>query len=95
MDIELLGAAVVAAFVVMRLVESIVKPIWERVGLDPFWLVYVAMAIGAGLAWFTAINAFPIFSPVNPLVGRILTCLVIGLGPSFIFDLLDGPSPTE
>jgi len=92
MNIELLGAAIVAAFVVMRLIETVVKPLWARAGLDPFWLCYVSLVIGGALGWFTAINAFPVFSPIEPIVGRIVTCLFIGLGPSAIYDMIDGPS---
>ena len=89
MDIEQLGAAIAAAFVVYKLVEAVIEPIWTRYLLDRFWLLYIALAIGAPLGWFTGINALPVFG-VAPVVGRVLTCLVIGLGPSFIHDLTDG-----
>ncbi|MBM3187681.1 MAG: hypothetical protein FJZ90_03055 [Chloroflexi bacterium] len=89
MDIEQLGAAIAAAFVVYKLVEAVIEPIWTRYLLDRFWLLYIALAIGAPLGWYTGINALPVFG-VSPVVGRILTCLVIGLGPSFIHDLTDG-----
>jgi len=88
MDISQLGAAIVAAFIIMKLVDAVIKPAWERLGLDSFWLLYVALVIGAGLGWFTGINALPVFG-VTPLIGRVLTCLLIGLGPSFIYDLVD------
>jgi len=91
MDVEQLGAAIVAAFVVYKLIDAVVTPLWERAGLDKFWLLYVALVVGAPLGWFTGINAFPVFG-VAPVVGRVLTCLVIGLGPSFIHDLQDGPA---
>jgi len=89
MDIEQLGAAIAAAFVVYKLVEAVIEPIWTRYLLDRFWLLYIALAIGAPLGWYTGINALPVFG-VAPVVGRVLTCLVIGLGPSFIHDLTDG-----
>ena len=92
MDIEQLGAAVAAAFVIYKLVGAVVTPLWERYGLDAFWLAYIALAIGAPLAWFTGINALPVFG-VAPVVGRVLTCLIIGLGPSFIYDMLDQEPP--
>ena len=45
---------------------------------------------------FTGINAFPVFAEAA-LVGRLMTCAVIALGPSFIYDLVDKtpalPSP--
>jgi hypothetical protein len=88
MDMPALGTAIVAAFVIMRLTEAIIKPLWLRLNLDAFWLLYATLAIGAALGWFTGLNGFPLF-PVSPLLGRLLTCLVIGLGPSFIYDLVD------
>ena len=87
MNVEQLGVAIVAAFVVMQIVDALVKPVWERYSLDAFWYRYVALAIGAPLGWFTEINALPVFT--NAVIGRVLTCLVIGLGPSFIHDLVD------
>jgi len=91
MDFELLGAAAIAAFVIMRVVDALIKPFFERYELDKFWLQYIAAGIGAPLGWFTGINAFPVFATA-PMVGRVITCLVIGLGPSFIYDLTDTSS---
>ena len=91
MNVELLGVAVMASFVIMKLIEAIVSPLWDRLGWDRFWLLYVGLAIGAGVGWFTGLNCFPVFAE-SPLLGRVLTTLVIGLGPSFIYDIVDGPS---
>jgi len=88
MDMEAIGAALVAAIVLMRVVETIVKPFFEKYGLDRFWLAYITLLLGGVLAWFTGLNALPVFA-VSSAVGRVLTCLIIGLGPSFIYDLLD------
>jgi len=90
MNIEILGVAVAAAWVLMKLVEAIISPLWDRFKLDRFWLLYVALAIGAPLGWFTGLDAFPVFAQA-PVIGRVLTALVIGLGPSTIWDMLDGP----
>ncbi len=90
MDIEVLGVAIAAAWVLMKIIEAIISPLWERFELDRFWLLYVGLVIGGALGWFTGLNAFPVFVEA-PLIGRVLTALVIGLGPSFIWDLLDGP----
>jgi len=88
-NLEALVAALAGAWVIMRLIDALVKPLWEKFGLDKFWLQYVAIAIGGPLAWFTGINALPGFSVVVPVVGRVMTCLVIALGPSFLYDLVD------
>lgn len=88
MDLAQLGAAIVAAFVIERLIDALVKPIWEHFALDKFWLLYVGAIGGGALAWATGLNALPVFG-VSPVVGRVLTCLVVGLGSSFIYDLVD------
>ena len=88
MNLEMMATALVAAWVIEMVVGALVKPAWERAGLDKFWLLYVVAVIAAPLAWFTGINALPVFADA-PVVGRVLTCLVIALGPSFIWDLVD------
>lgn len=88
MDLGALGAALVAAFVIERIVDAIVSPLFDKLGWDRFWLLYVAWAVGSGLAWATGLNALPVFAEV-PAVGRVLTCMVVGLGSSFIYDLVD------
>lgn len=93
MDLGKLAALIVVAWLVSRIVEVVVKPLWLRYKLDLFWLAYVAIPLGvlAGLA--TAVNAFPVFDRW-PVVGRGLSVLVVGLGPSFIYDLFDKqPTP--
>ena len=87
MNLEQLGLAIVAAWVCMRLIEAIVKPLWAKAGLDAFYLTYVALVLGTGFGYATGLAAFPVIQIA--LVNRIVTCLVIGLGPSFIYDLID------
>ena len=89
MDIGQFGAAIVAAFVVMRIIDQVFKPVWARLKWDSFWYPYLALGLGSALGWYTGINALPVFG-VAPIVGRVLTCLTIGLGPSFLFDLVKG-----
>jgi len=88
MDLGVFGAAIVAAFVVERLVAALITPVYEHTGWDRFSLIYVAWGIGSALAWATGLNALPVFAAA-PVVGRILTCMVVGLGSSFIYDLVD------
>jgi len=82
-------AVVIAAFmatVANRLVAGLVTPIWEKLNLDKFWLMYVAWAVGGGLVWITHVNVFADFVP-DPLTGQILTALVSGGGANIIHDL--------
>jgi len=92
MDLEALAAMVVAALIITAVVEAIIKPIWERLKLDKFWILYVILISGSALGWFTELNGFPIFK--EEVIGRVLSSLAIGLGPSFIYDnFLDNETP--
>lgn len=104
MDTEALLGLVVLSFVIKQLIESLVKPVVEiinlylageaqaaRARIIAQWPFYLGVGIGAPLLWFTGVNALPAFHP--PEIGRVLTCLAAGLGPSFIFDLVKKPEP--
>lgn len=88
MDVEILGTAAMVAFVLMQVIEAIIKPAWDKAKWDRFYLFYVAIAIGSTVGWWTGLNAFPVFVEA-PIVGRVLTVLGMGLGPSFIYNLVD------
>ena len=95
-DYEVVAAVIVAAFVIAKLVEALkepVRPWWDSL---PDWgrasTQYVVLVVGAGLVWFTGLNALPGFSVVWPPLGRILTCLAGGFGPTFVYDMwMDRP----
>ena len=88
MNYESLALAIIAAWILEQLVDKLLKPAWEKFNLDLFWLGYVAVAVGAFGGWATGLNALPVFVAM-PLVGRVLTCLIIGAGSTFIYDLQD------
>jgi hypothetical protein len=88
MDFAVLGTLAIVAWLVYKIMDAAIKPAWLKARLDPFWLVYVAVVLGAPLGWATGANAFPIFT-AWPVVGRILSASIVGFGPSFIYDLMD------
>lgn len=88
MSFEALAVLAVVALLLSKFVDAAIKPFWDKLRLDHFYLLYVALALGAPLGLATGINAFPIFTEW-PVVGRGLSALVVGLGPSFIYDLAD------
>jgi hypothetical protein len=104
MNWGMLGQAVVAAIIIAVIIDKVFKPLFEAASLPAgerwpavakLWPFYTALIVGAALAWFTGLQIFTLFEAA-PVVGRILTCLVIGLGPSVLHDLgqavLDGLS---
>ncbi len=88
MDLSGLSTLFIVAWLLYRIVEAAIKPAWERAKLDPFWLQYVAIALGIPLGLATGVNAFPVFAKW-PVVGFALSAGIVGFGPSFIYDLLD------
>jgi len=102
MDFELLAQAVFVAYVLMQFTNSLVKPVIEIVNTalegEPvkalileLWPMYVTVAIAGSIGWFARFNLLPMFDP--DVIGRVLTAIGIGLGPSFIYDLTDKPTP--
>lgn len=92
-DLTQLGAALVmAAFlatVINRLVEMLIKPVFERYGWDNFWLMYVSWFAGTALVLLTNIDIFYFVDWRYPVVGTILTGIVAGGGANFIHDMFD------
>jgi hypothetical protein len=85
----LLAMAAFLATVTNRLVEGLIKPVFDKFKWDKFWLMYVAWVIGAALVFATGINLFPgVF--VYPVIGQVLTALVAGGGANLLNDLFDG-----
>ena len=83
---ELLAFAFVLSVVVEALVEYFVgTPMNKIPKLAPYkWaLMYVALGVGIGLAWFFQIDLFAIGFKIEPSsVGMILTGVLIGSGSS-------------
>lgn len=99
-NFEALVAVALAAWVIARLIEALKAPVKDAYEAAPKWVrvsvQYGAIALGAGLAWFTALNMFPGFSAVWPPLGRIMTCIGAGLGPSWVYDTwMDRPKQPE
>jgi hypothetical protein len=58
------------------------KTVTLLVDLKP---LYVTTAAGLCIAQYTELNLLPVFP--SAAIGRLLTDIAIGLGPSFIHDL--------
>jgi hypothetical protein len=77
------------AIVNQKIIDYLAEPVRKRYpAIDLWWLVYVALASGAALAWFAGVNLFIDYVP-DPLAGRIVTCLLVGGGSSLIHDIFD------
>ena len=87
---ELLTIASFLVGATNRIIEHLVKPIFDKFSLDKFWLAYVSLAIGGGLVWLSTVNLFAAYLP-DPIVGRVLTAIVAGGGATLLHDVFDGP----
>jgi hypothetical protein len=76
------------ATVANRLVTGLVTPLFDKMKLDHFYLIYVAWAIGGILVWVTHVNIFEGMAP-DPLTGQILTAIVAGGGANMLHDLFN------
>jgi len=95
-----------AAFLIVvsnRLVEGLIKPLFERLGWDTFWLMYVSWGVGGLLVGLGEIDLFVTVLPAlvwgifpGHVVGIVLSALVAGGGANLVNDLLKslgGPKP--
>ena len=80
-----IAVVVFMSVVANRLIDALVKPIYEKYQWDHFSLKYVSWVFGAGMVWFTGVNLFAGLVP--DLAGLILTAVVAGGGSNFIYDL--------
>ena len=87
-----------AAFLIVvsnRLVEGLIKPLFERLGWDSFWLMYVSWGVGGLLVALGEIDLFATVLPAviwgvlpGHVVGIVLSALVAGGGANLVNDLL-------
>jgi uncharacterized BrkB/YihY/UPF0761 family membrane protein len=84
-----LTIAIFLAVVANRIIEAFVAPLKnEFPEIDFWWLIYVAWVVGGLLSWFAGVNLFAPFVPtLDPLIGRVLTAVVVGGGSNLLADL--------
>lgn len=85
------AVVVVLAFALInnRIIEMIVKPLWDKAVEKWKWdnslLIYIALATGAILSVAADLNVFT--EIVSPLVGKALTAIMLGGGANLINDI--------
>lgn len=87
--------ALFLSLLVNRIVEGMAQPIrkqWPNLSL--WWLIYVAWIIGGILAFAANINLVPDLFP-DPLVGRIVSSVIIGGGANLIKSIFNALEPKQ
>ncbi len=95
LDTEALLGLALLVFVVRQTVEKFIKPIidkqpdesWGQL-IGKVWPFYLSFATAGLVAWFSELNALPIFS--NAVIGRAVSCCAAAHGPSFLHDVCSG-----
>ena len=64
------------------------KPLEQASPHTPrWWLIYVSLALGTALGWFSEVNLFEGLIPV--LVGRIVTSALVGGGLQIVHAVVN------
>ena len=85
MTLANVAVAMLIAFVVEVLVEHFVGAPLEKKApqVDRWFLIYVVLVAAGAVTWFAGVNLFEGVL-AGALLGRILTCLVIGGGSQLL-----------
>lgn len=86
-DLGALPTAFFLAVLVNRLIAYFLTPLVEHQGWNKTFLMYAAALLGFALAMLAEVNLLPLIFP-NPLVGRIVTGVIVGGGANLIHDVI-------
>lgn len=93
--ISVLAGLVFLSIVVSKLIDWFIKPVFTKFNWDTWWLTYVALVIGGLIGWATEMNAFALLIPKYIWLGRLLTSVACGGGPTLLFDIIDKGQPAR
>ncbi|MCA9942842.1 MAG: hypothetical protein KC449_05150 [Anaerolineales bacterium] len=86
---DMLALALLLAVANTKVIDYFAEPAKKKYpGVDFWWLIYVALLTGAGIAWFSGVNLFADLI-AHALVGRVLSAVLVGGGSSLIHDVFD------
>ena len=98
-DTGVLQMVLVASVVLAQIWDALIAklPFWKRLSdLGRELGGYAIMLINGALIWSTGFDMLPGFGVGWPLLGRLLTCVVGGIGPHAVYGLLmDKSKPTD
>lgn len=92
---ELLAIAMFLAVVGNRLTEALIVPIFDRLKIDKFWLLYVSWVVSGAIVAVSGVNLFPVSIMPDPIAGRILTIIIAGGGSNFLADIFSAVSASK
>jgi hypothetical protein len=88
---ETLAIGLFLAAVNTKVIDYLAEPVRRRYPkLDMWWLLYVAAVTGFAISWLAGVNLFGDFI-ADPVLGRVLSGVLVGGGSSLIHDVFDRP----
>ena len=90
-DAQVLGIVIGFMVLANRLVAALITPLFEKLDIDRFWLMYVSWLFAGVMVWLSGANLFAALIP-NALIGQVLTAIVAGGGGNLLHDLTDQKS---
>jgi hypothetical protein len=84
------ASAAFLALVNERLVGALLTPLFDKFGLDKFYLMYVAWVTGGVLCYFSGLDLFADAVPnLAPIARLVLTAVAVGGGSNLLHDIFD------
>ena len=93
--LEVFAQLLILSIVTTKLIDWFIKPVFLKLKWDTWWLTYVSLVIGGLVGWATGLNAFPGFLPQWIWLGRVITAIAFGGGPTLLFDLTNNGKPAR
>ncbi len=88
---QLALTAVFLVAVVNKVVDGLIKPLFDKYEWDKFPIMYIAWALGGVVVGLSNINLFVDVAPdLNYTAGLILSAIVAGGGANILNDFMGG-----
>jgi len=88
---ESLTVGLFLATINTKCIDFLAAPVRKQFpDLNLWWLLYLALATGAAIAWVAGVNLFAAYIS-DEILGRVLSCVLVGSGSSLIHDIFDKP----
>jgi hypothetical protein len=87
-DVTILEAVLGFSVLANRLVAALATPIFEKLGWDKFWLMFVAWGVAGVFVGLSGLNLFAELI-ASPIVGQVMTAIMAGGGANLFHDLTD------
>ena len=86
-DWQALTIASFIAIIIERLVETFISPLVETLKLPKVLLMYIAGIAGFLVIFISKINLFGLIPEIDPIIGLVLSGLLVGGGSSLLHDV--------